>query len=107
MGRRQQHSVEAIRDEIIAAAEELRAVARAEQDKQRIGVADWLDDQSIDIADLGALLEATRNALTLYQGGMGSFQDIGTAASAHAVSRLRSALVCGLDSEVGNSSTCS
>ena len=107
MGRRQQHSVEAIRDEIIAAAAELRAVARAEPDKQRIEVADWLDEQFIDIADPGVLLEATRNALTLYQGGIGSFQDVGTAASAHAVSRLRSALVRGLDSEIGNASTCS
>ncbi len=60
MGRRQQYSVEAIRDEIIAAAEELRAAARAEQDKQRIEVADWLDEQFIDIADRGILLEATR-----------------------------------------------
>lgn len=107
MDRRQQHSVEAIRDEIIAAAAELRAVARAEQDKQRIEAVDWLDEQFTDIADPGVLLEATRDALTLYQGGMGSFQDVGTAASAHAVSRLRSALVRGLDGEVGDSSTCS
>ena len=105
MDRRQQHSVEAIRDEIIAAAAELRAVARAEQDKQRTEVADWLDEQFIDIADPGVLLEATRGALTLYQGGMGSFKDVGTAASDHAVSRLRSALVRGLDSEVGDQST--
>ena len=107
MGRRQQHNVEAVRVEIIAAVAELCAVARAEQDKQRIEVADWLDEQFTDIADPGVLLEATRNALTLYQGGMGSFQDVGTAISAHAVSRLRSALVRGLDSQAGNSSTCS
>jgi hypothetical protein len=68
---RKQHDVEAIRDEILAAVAELRAVARAEQDKQRIEVADWLDEQFIGIADLRVLLEATRNALTLYQGGWG------------------------------------
>jgi hypothetical protein len=100
---RKQHNVEAIRDEIIAAAAELRAVARAEQDKQRIEVADWLDEQFIGIADPRVLLEATRKALTLYQGGMGSFQDVGTGASSHAVSRLRTALVRGLDNEVRDS----
>ena len=77
MDHRQQHSVEAVRDEIIAAASELRGVSRAEQDMQRIKVADWLDKQFIDIADSSVLLEATRGALNLYQGGMGSFQDVG------------------------------
>jgi hypothetical protein len=100
---RKQHDVEAIRDEILAAVAELRAVARAEQDKQRIEVADWLDEQFIGIADLRVLLEATRNALTLYQGGMGSFQDVGTRASSHAVCRLNTALVRGLDDEVRDS----
>jgi hypothetical protein len=97
MSHRHQRDLQAIRDEIIAAAAELRTVARAEQDKQRIEVADWIDQQFIDVADPGVLLEATRSALTLYQGGMGSFQDVGTAASAQAVSRLRSALVRGLN----------
>jgi hypothetical protein len=100
---RTQHSVETIRDEIIAAAAELRAVARSEQDKQRIEVADWLDEQFIGVSDPHVLLEATRNALTLYQGGMGSFQDVGTGASSHAVSRLRTALMRGLDNEVRDS----
>jgi hypothetical protein len=100
---RKQHNVEAIRDEVIAAVAELRAVACAEQDKHRIEVADWLDEQFMDLADPRALLEATRNALTLYQGGMGSFQDVGTGASSQAVSRLRTALVRGLDIEVRNS----
>ena len=100
---RNQHNVEVFRDEIIAAAAELRAVARAEQDKQRIEVADWLDEQFIGISDPRDLLEATRNALTLYQGGMGSFQDVGNGASSHAVSRLRSALVSGLDAGVRDS----
>ncbi|ACL38943.1 hypothetical protein Achl_0948 [Pseudarthrobacter chlorophenolicus A6] len=100
---RNQHNVEVFRDEIIAVAAELRAVARSEQDKQRIEVADWLDEQFIGISDPRVLREATRNALTLFQGGMGSFQDVGTEASAHAVSRLRSALVRGLDTGVRDS----
>ena len=100
---RNQPSVETIRDEIIAAAAELRTVARTEQDRQRIEVANWLDEQFIGISDPRGLLEATRNALTLYQGGMGSFQDVGTGASSHAVDQLRTALVRGLDIDVHDS----
>ncbi len=101
MAGRQKRSVEAVRDEIMAAAAELRSVSLAEQDTHRAKVADWLEEQFIDITDPDVLLEATRTALTLYQGGMGSFQDVGTPASAHVVSQLRSALVRGLDSAVG------
>lgn len=100
---RNQHNVEVIRDEVIAAVAELRAVARAEHDKPRQEVADWIEEQFIGIADPRVLLDATRNALTLYQGGMGSFQDVGTEASSHAVSRLRTALVRGLGAEVRGS----
>ena len=94
---RENHTVEAARDEIIAAVAELRAVAGAEQDKQRLEVADWLDEQFVGIADPRDLLEATREALTLYQGGMGSFQDAGTAASSQVAGRLRTALLRGLN----------
>lgn len=100
---RTQHNMEAIRGEIIAAIAELRDVACAEQDKHRIDVAVWLDEQFSDPTGPSALLEATRNALTLYQGGMGSFQDAGTGASSQAISRLRTALVRGLDIEARHS----
>jgi hypothetical protein len=96
---REQRNVEAIRDEIIAAAADLRAVARSEQDHQRNHAADWLDGLFIGITGSRALHEATRTALPLYQGGMGSFQDVGTEESSQAVSRLRAALVHGLDQQ--------
>ncbi len=93
---RENLGVKAIRDEIIAASAELRAVARTEEDEHRIQVANWLDDQFIDVTDRQALFEATRDALALYRGGMGSFQDAGTAESSQAVNRLRAALMRGL-----------
>ncbi len=100
---RNQNNVEVIRDEIIAAAAELRGVALAEQDKPRQEVADWIEEQFIGIADPRLLLEVTRNALTFYQGGMGSFQDVDTGAASHAVNRLRTALTHALDAEVRGS----
>ncbi|WP_336714008.1 hypothetical protein [Arthrobacter sp. USHLN218] len=86
-------TVEAVRDEIVAATADLRAVAREEQDKQRNQVADWLDGQFIGIADRRVLRKAASNALSgLYRGGMGSFQDVGTEPSSKAVKRLYLAL---------------
>jgi hypothetical protein len=87
---RKQRTVEAVRDEIVSAAAELRAVARREQDKQRSQVADWLDEQFIGITDRRVLREAASNALDslYYRGGMGSFHDVGTEASSQAVNRL-------------------
>lgn len=38
-------AVESVRTEIIAAIEEVRTVARAEQDESREMTADWLDAQ--------------------------------------------------------------
>lgn len=87
---RKQRTVEAVRDEILAATAELRAVARLEQDKQRNQVADWLDEQFICITDRRVLREAASSALEslYYRGGMGSFHDVGTEASSRAVNRL-------------------
>ena len=87
-------TVEAVRDEIVAATEELRAVARLEQDKQRDHVADWLDGQFTGITDRRVLREAASGALDglYYRGGMGSFHDVGTEASALAVEKLYRAL---------------
>lgn len=62
------HSIEAVQDEITAAAAELRGVARLEQDGQRVQVADWIDSQFIGIADRHGLNEATRSALSLFRG---------------------------------------
>jgi hypothetical protein len=89
---RKQRTVGTVRDEIIAATAQLRAVARLEQDKQRSQVADWLDVQFVGVTDRRVLREAATEALGLYRGGMGSFQDVGTEASWNAVKRLRLAL---------------
>jgi len=85
-----QRTVEAVRDEIVAATEELRAVARLEQDKQRGHVADWLDEQFIGITNRRVMREAASNALDglYYRGGMDAFHDVGTEASSQVVNRL-------------------
>ncbi|MFJ6418256.1 DUF6966 domain-containing protein [Paeniglutamicibacter sp. NPDC091659] len=84
-------SVDAVRDEIVSAIAEVRFVARSEHDEHRAHAADWLEEQFIDAKDGHALREASAKAFTLY-GGMGSFSDVGTASSAHAVDRLAAAL---------------
>jgi hypothetical protein len=85
------NTVEAVMDEILAALEEVRTVARSEQDAQRKHAADWLGEQFADVTDRRGLREAASNGLRLY-GGMGSFADVGTAESAQAVDRLGAAL---------------
>lgn len=88
-----QRTVGAVRDEILAATAEVRAVAQLEQDKPRAHAADWLEEKFTGIADRRALREAASDALSsLYRGGMGSFQDVGTEASSRAVRRLYLAL---------------
>lgn len=84
-------SIDAVRDEILAAIAEVRSVARSEHDEQRSHAADWLDEQFIDATDGPALREEAAKALALY-GGMGSFSDVVTADSSHAVDRLAEAL---------------
>ena len=84
-------AVVAVRDEIISAIAEVRAVARSERDDQRKSTADWLDEQFIDVMDGRGLREASANALALY-GGAGSFSDAGTAESHQAVNQLAHAL---------------
>lgn len=87
-----QDSVEAVLKEILAAIDMVRTVAQSEQDKARNHAADWLDEQFSGVTDGQALCEASAEGLRLYRGGTGSFQDVGTAASADAVARLHSAL---------------
>jgi len=79
-------TVDVASNDIIAAIAEVRTVARSEHDERRNSTADWLDEQFIDVADAHALRAAAVNALTLYA-GMGSFADVRTAASAHAVDK--------------------
>lgn len=90
---RKPRTVEAVRDEIISAVTEVRSVARSEQDNQRAQAANWLDEQFAGITNRRELRGADSYALgSLYRGGMGSFQDVGTEASSRAVKRLYRAL---------------
>jgi hypothetical protein len=92
---RKPRTVEAVRDEIISAVTEVRSVARSEQDNQRAQAANWLDEQFAGITNRREreLRGAASYALgSLYRGGMGSFQDVGTEASSRAVKRLYRAL---------------
>ncbi len=84
-------TVDAVRNDILDAIAEVRTVARSEHDEQRSSTADWVDEQFIDMPDAHALRAAAANALTP-DDGMGSFADVGTAASAHAVDKLADAL---------------
>ena len=80
-------TVEAVRDEIVSAIAEVRAVARAEHDESRQMTADYLDAQFADITKVRALRAAAADAQALY-GGAGSFSDVGSAESARAVDGL-------------------
>lgn len=80
-------TVEAVRNEIVSAIAEVRAVARAEHDESRQVTADYLDSQFAGITNARALRAAAADAQVLY-GGAGSFSDVGTAESARAVDGL-------------------
>lgn len=84
-------TMESVRDEILSAIAEVRAVARSEHDEQRTNTADWLVGLFVDVTDVHSLREAAASALSLY-GGAGSFSDVGTAESHHAVSQLADTL---------------
>ena len=84
-------AVEPVREEILSAVAEVRAVACAENDESRTRTADWLDWLFVNVADARSLREAAASALALY-GGAGSFSDVGTAESHHAITNLAVAL---------------
>lgn len=84
--------VDDARQQIAGAIAGVRAVAQAERDQQRMQAADRLDSLFVGTADWPAPGEATREALALFRGGAGSFQDVGTEAASRAVDALRVAL---------------
>jgi hypothetical protein len=84
-------AVEAVRDEILSAIAEVRTVARSEDDTQRSHAADWLLELFVGVEDRRSLRATAAKARSLY-GGTGSFSDVGTAESAHAVDRLAKGL---------------
>lgn len=78
--------------EIRGALDQLSRTARTEQDASRGAVARNLAVMFSSVTDRAALRDAARESLTLFRGGMGSFQDVGTAPMADAVERLHRAL---------------
>lgn len=83
--------------ELHAAVEELAAAAAEMQDEPRAYTARWLARNLAQVDDRDELRACAREALGLYRGGMGSFQDVGDAVTDHAVTRLRRALHAALD----------
>jgi hypothetical protein len=78
--------------EIRGAVDQLSRTARTEQDASRGTVARNLAAKYSGVTDRAALREAARESLALFRGGMGSFQDVGTAPMSDAVERLHRAL---------------
>ena len=85
-------SVDAVRAEILGAVDELRTVAALGHDDARVSVAVQLADLFAGLVTALEVRAASRDALALWRGGMGSFQDVGNADAEHAVERLRRAL---------------
>jgi hypothetical protein len=80
-------------EDVHEAIRALRAASLADDDPQRHDVADVMERRFADIADARALRKNAREALTLWwRGGMGSFQDTGSAIMSRAVDGLRDAL---------------
>lgn len=78
--------------EIGGAVDQLSRTAQAERDSSRGTVARNLAATYSGITDRAVLREAARESLALFRGGMGSFQDVGTAPMYDAVERLHRAL---------------
>lgn len=70
----------------------LRAAAAADGDDHRARVADWVEGLFAGTRHRAEIRTAAARALTLWRGGMGSFQDVGTAVMSEAVGQLREAL---------------
>lgn len=79
-------------DAVRRAVEQLRDACATEGDARRASTAAWLEGLFADVASDKELRLSARQALTLYAGGMGSFQDVGSATMAAAVDTLRSTL---------------
>ncbi|GAA3300141.1 hypothetical protein [Glutamicibacter nicotianae] len=86
------HTVEKRLREIRQAISKLREAAAMDGDAQRAGVAQSLDELFGQVSTRKELRAATAQAMRLYRGGMGSFQDAGTPAMGDAVDGLRRAL---------------
>ncbi|MGO4297461.1 hypothetical protein [Glutamicibacter sp. MCAF14] len=74
------------------AISQLREAAAVDGDSQRAIVAQSLDELFGQVANRKQLRAAAKRAMRLYQGGMGSFQDVGTQVMGEAVDGLWHAL---------------
>lgn len=74
------------------AVEQLRDAGAMESDARRASTAVWLEGLFADVASAEELEQSARQGLTLFSGGMGSFQDVGSATMAGAVDELASVL---------------
>ena len=79
-------------DEIRSAIVHLRSAAIHDEDSPRVQSAEHLELRFAGIVNSQELHAAARDALRLYGGGMGGFQDVGTPAMASAITRLSEAL---------------
>jgi hypothetical protein len=79
-------------DEIRSAIVQLRSAAVQDEDLRRRQAAEQLQQLFAGIVNSQELHAAARDALRLYGGGMGGFQDVGTPAMASAITRLSEAL---------------
>ncbi|GAA4896665.1 hypothetical protein GCM10025789_13090 [Tessaracoccus lubricantis] len=79
-------------DGVRRAIEQLRDACAVDGDSRRASTADWLEGLFADVAGADALRRRAREALALYSGGTGSFQDVGSAAMAGAVDALYASL---------------
>jgi hypothetical protein len=80
------------RDNVGRAVEQLRDASATDGDARRASTAAWLEELFADVTSAQELRQSAQQALVLYAGGMGSFQDVGSATMAAAVDTLRSTL---------------
>ncbi|MBM6621903.1 hypothetical protein JTF08_09810 [Micrococcaceae bacterium RIT802] len=78
--------------EVRHALEVLRHAAAFDGDDRRAHAADWVEAHFAEARTPFEVRQAAAGALTLYRGGMGSFQDVGTSIMADAVDGLWRAL---------------
>lgn len=79
--------------EVLRAVEQLREACAVDEDARRASTATWLAELFAEVTDAGSLRQSAREALTLYTGGAGSFQDVGSSTMAASVDELHSALL--------------
>ncbi|WP_345077394.1 hypothetical protein [Brachybacterium paraconglomeratum] len=79
-------------DEIRLAITQLHLAAHIDADDARGTVATSLEKRFSGISERGELRDSARRSLLLYRGGMGSFQDVGSAVMFEAVERVHRAL---------------